>query len=251
MILQAENKPNYIFSDESGIHRVYLTKAIGAPSQYTELFDLLVSAQPGEQIHFFINSPGGRVDTTCQLTSLMESCLAETYAHILGQAASAASVIPMYVDNLSVSPTSFMMIHNYSSGAYGKGDDLILSVTEQDKWVKNLFNEAYEDFLSPEEIAEVFRNQDIYLFPEQILERWEKVLKMRQHLADVAEAEELKKDRDEAKRLLKTELRNEIIQEYLDEQNSIKPVSQVEAVTDGSPAETGKTSKRKKPKSAD
>jgi uncharacterized membrane-anchored protein YjiN (DUF445 family) len=144
-----------------------------------------------------------------------------------------------------------MMIHNYSSGAYGKGDDLILSVTEQDKWVKNLFNEAYEDFLSPEEIAEVFRNQDIYLFPEQILERWEKVLKMRQHLADVAEAEELKKDRDEAKRLLKTELRNEIIQEYLDEQNSIKPVSQVEAVTDGSPAETGKTSKRKKPKSAD
>lgn len=192
-------------------HRVYLTKPISAPSHYTELFELLASATEQETIHFYINTPGGRVDTTSQLCTLLENCEAELVGHLVGQAASAGSVIPMFMDALSVSPYSYMMIHNYSGGAYGKGDDIILSAENTKRWVETLYRSCYENFLTTDELENiVLKNQDIYLGPEQIEERWENVIKKREEAIEAFANEMTAAQREEVKNLV----REEIIAEY-------------------------------------
>jgi ATP-dependent protease ClpP protease subunit len=200
----------FVFSSGTE-HRVYLTKAIGAPSNYTDLFELLISASEHDTIHFFINTPGGRVDTTTQLCTLLENCQAELVGHLVGQAASAGSVIPMFMDSLSVSPYAYMMIHNYSGGAYGKGDDSVLQAENTRSWVQALYRSAYDGFLTTDELENIiFKNQDIYLGPEQIEERWELVLKAREEAMEEFTSEMTKAQLEEVKNMV----RDEIIAEY-------------------------------------
>lgn len=192
-------------------HRVYLTKPITAPSHYTELFELLASATEQDTIHFFINTPGGRVDTTSQLCTLLENCEAELIGHLVGVAASAGSVIPMFMDALSVSPYAYMMIHNYSGGTYGKGDDILMSAENTKRWVETLYRSCYEHFLTTDELENiVLKNQDIYLTPEQIEERWENVLRKREEAMEAFATEMTAAQREEVKNLV----RDEIIAEY-------------------------------------
>lgn len=200
----------FVFSSGNE-HRVYLTKPITAPSHYTELFELLASATEQETIHFYINTPGGRVDTTSQLCTLLENCEAELIGHLMGVAASAGSVIPMFMDALSVSPYAYMMIHNYSGGTYGKGDDILMSAENTKRWVETLYRSCYENFLTTDELENiVLKNQDIYLGPEQIEERWENVLKKREEAIEAFANEMTAAQREEVKKLVK----DEIIAEY-------------------------------------
>lgn len=202
---------DYIFSDGPN-HRVYITKPIGAPSSYIELYELLTNVQDHETIDFFFNTPGGRVDTVVQIAELMERCKATINGHLMGMVASGGTVLAMYVDNLAVSPHCYMMIHNFSGGAYGKGEDLVMSAANSAEWVKRLYRECYHVFLTEDEIEnQILKNQDIYLSPEQILERWEKVLAYRE------EQEELyvKEYTEGQVNAIKDQFREEIIAEYL------------------------------------
>jgi ATP-dependent protease ClpP protease subunit len=95
-----------------------------------------------------------------------------------------------------------MLIHNYSSGAWGKGTDLVKSVLETDKWIKSIMREVYKDFLTKEEIEEkLFRSDDIYLQASEIKERWARVLESRA-LEEEIETEKLRDQvRDQIKNL--------------------------------------------------
>lgn len=209
---------DYIFSNGSD-HHVYITKPIGAPHNYLELYELLRDATEHDNIHFYFNTPGGRVDTVCQIAELMERCSATLHGHLMGQVASGGSVLAMYVDNLSASPYSYLMIHNFSGGAYGKGDDLVMSAQNSADWVYNLYRECYHIFLSDDEIEnKVLKNQDIYLKPAEILERWELVLAYREEQEQLF----IKEYTDEQRASIKEEFKEEIIAEYLADKKAKK-----------------------------
>lgn len=220
MILVDKKDTDYIFT-EGDTHHVYITKGIGAPHTYLDLFELLRSAGDHEVINFYFNTPGGRVDTVCQLADAMENCLGTLNGHLVGQVASGGTVLAMYVDNMYVANNSYFMIHNFSGGAYGKGSDLVMSAQNSQDWVYALYRECYKDFLSNEEIEnEILKNQDIYLNPVQILDRWERVISSR----DAQVSEQVKAYEEEQKSKVKEALKDEIIKEYL---ASKKPKKQV------------------------
>ena len=72
----------------------------------------------GNDIDVFINSGGGDVFAGSEIYSALRAYRGKVNIHIVGLAASAASVIACagYSD---ISPTAMMMIHNVSSGARG------------------------------------------------------------------------------------------------------------------------------------
>lgn len=74
----------------------------------------------GSPIELVINSPGGDVYSGSEIYTLVKDFHGKKTGKIVGIAASAASVIAMAVDNLQISPTAQIMIHNVSS--YGGGD---------------------------------------------------------------------------------------------------------------------------------
>lgn len=73
----------------------------------------------GEEIDVFINSPGGNVFSGSEIYSALRSAPGMVKIHVVGLAASAASVI-MCAGYCDISPTAMVMIHNAS--AYLEGD---------------------------------------------------------------------------------------------------------------------------------
>lgn len=78
----------------------------------------------GTPVEFIINSPGGDVYAGSEIYTAIKDYHGKSTGKIVGIAASAASLIAMGVDNLLISPTAQMMIHNVSSGAWGDYRDL-------------------------------------------------------------------------------------------------------------------------------
>lgn len=78
----------------------------------------------GEDLEVLINSPGGYVDVGSEIFTLLKDYKGKTTGKILGIAASAASVASMGVDELLISPTARIMIHNAACVVRGDYRDM-------------------------------------------------------------------------------------------------------------------------------
>lgn len=79
---------------------------------------------PDEDIIVEINSPGGSVFDASEIYTALKSHKGNVEVQIVGLAASAASVIAMAGDNVLMSPTAQMMIHNASTISAGDHRDM-------------------------------------------------------------------------------------------------------------------------------
>lgn len=84
--------------------------------------DALASAEKDEVIDVEINSGGGSVFAGSEIYTALRTCENEVNIHIVGLAASAASVIAM-ARNCDMSPTAQIMVHNVSMGCCGDHRD--------------------------------------------------------------------------------------------------------------------------------
>lgn len=125
------------------------------------LNDFLKGLDTNEDIEIEINSPGGSVYAGSEIYTAILNHKGKTKILITGIAASAASVIAMAGDEVIMSPTAQIMIHNVS--AYGSGGDY----HEHEK-VMNALKEANESIanaymiktgLSKEEILDLMDNE--------------------------------------------------------------------------------------------
>ncbi len=72
----------------------------------------------GERIDIYINSTGGDIFAGSEIYSAISGYEGEVKIHVVGMAASAASVIAC-AGKSEISPTAMIMVHNVSSGAKG------------------------------------------------------------------------------------------------------------------------------------
>ena len=79
----------------------------------------LVLPENGEDIEIHINSGGGMIFAGSEIYTALKSYSGKVTVKITGIAASAASVIAMAGDEVQISPTAQLMIHNASSMANG------------------------------------------------------------------------------------------------------------------------------------
>lgn len=71
-----------------------------------------------------INSPGGDVFEGRGIYNLLKEHKAQISVHVIAEAASAASLIAMAGDEITMSEGSLMMIHRASGLAYGNADEI-------------------------------------------------------------------------------------------------------------------------------
>lgn len=75
-------------------------------------------------VEVYINSPGGSVFDGSEIYTSLKEHKGNVTGKVVGLAGSAASVIAMASDNLLMSPTSQIMIHNAATGAVGDYRDM-------------------------------------------------------------------------------------------------------------------------------
>ncbi|SCY25477.1 head maturation protease, ClpP-related [Alkaliphilus peptidifermentans] len=94
-------------------------------------------------ITLWINSPGGDVFAASQIYTMLKEYLGRVTVKIDGIAASAASVIAMAGDEVLMSPTAMLMIHNPSTIVWGEEADMKRGI-EMLAEVKESIITAYE-----------------------------------------------------------------------------------------------------------
>jgi len=182
--------------DGSGnVFIIYLYSEIKEPATMAEVISVVTLADENDVIVFQINTPGGRIDTTLSLVSAIRQSPAMCVGVLQGVVASAGTTISLALDDIQVDPFVEFMIHTASYGSGGKTHEVYDHVQFTDKVIKEMLTATYKHFLSKKELKRVLRGDDIYLTSDEVVERWQKVLKARAKLEDKyraeAEAQEL------------------------------------------------------------
>ena len=81
----------------------------------TQVSSFMKGLQKDEEVTIEITSPGGSCTAGLAIANLIKKASAEghkTTAHVIGLAASMASVIACACDEVQIDSTAFMMVHN-------------------------------------------------------------------------------------------------------------------------------------------
>jgi ATP-dependent Clp protease protease subunit len=114
----------------------------------------------GKNLTVWINSNGGDVYAASQIYTALKEHKGKITVKVDGTAISAASVIAMAADELLMSPTSVMMIHNPWSGLQGESKDMRHMADVLDE-VKDTIINAYQlkTNLSRDEISQLMDDE--------------------------------------------------------------------------------------------
>ena len=171
----------------SHVHEFYICGEIYSPECYIDMFDSIRHARYDDIVKIYVNSYGGDLFSGIQFLRVISESEATIIVSIEGACMSAATLLFLAADEVEITPNSSVMIHNYSSGAMGKGNEMLSQVQHERKWSEKLFNEVYEDFLSPIEIKSVLDGKDIWLDSDDVLKRMQNRTSIRQELAELEE----------------------------------------------------------------
>lgn len=153
-----------ISNEEKWIYDWYEIEATSPSSVLNEL------PTDGSPIEIIINSPGGNVWDGSEIYTALKEYQGQKTGKIVGIAASAASFIAMALDDLQISPTAQIMIHNVMSGAAGDYRDLQHEADVLKNYNVSIAN-AYKLKTGKEE-AELLEmmNKETWLTAQQALE---------------------------------------------------------------------------------
>lgn len=190
--------------------------------------------ETGEDIEVHINSGGGDVYAGSEIYTALRSYSGKVVVKIVGIAASAASVIAMAGDEVEISPTAQIMIHNVSSNvsgdhnallheaevlegfnksianAYiyktGKALDDLLSLMDKTTWfdAELAVNQGFADkIMFAEEIAPTFAASETPMIPHDFIEKMKSAM-----TPDVDKIAELVANKLEARQIAKETFEN-------------------------------------------
>ncbi len=173
----------------ANIYEIYISGDITEPENYIEQLALLRSAGANDVVKIYINSTGGILDTAIQFRKAIQESEAHIIASNESACASAATIIFLSADEFELAKHSFMMIHDYSSGTYGKGSDMHNQIIFQKLWFASLVKDVYNVFLTDEEIESVINGREIWLDSDEIAHRCKAIIHKWDELSNQTEEE--------------------------------------------------------------
>jgi len=159
---------------KDSIYHCYIHDEITEPADYSKLCLLLRTVEPDKQVYLYLNTPGGNLSSVLGIIDAMIACKADITAILSGTVSSGGTMLTMYADYIEVSPFVSFMIHYYSSGLYGKGNEIRDQVKFIERHLPVTYQSIYKQFLTPKEIKEVVDGRDMWMGMPEIIDRWAK-----------------------------------------------------------------------------
>lgn len=176
---------------------VYIFEEIGEPRDFTELLSVFDVAESNDRIILKLNTPGGQLDSTISILDGIANTSATVIAEIVGDVASAGTIIALACHGFYVAPHSEFMCHNFSGGLYGKGHELKARSKFMHNNIEDLMRKTYHKFLTRKEIESLIKGEDFYFGKEEVEERLNRLVEYRQKKQD-KEAKRQEDDNDES-----------------------------------------------------
>lgn len=142
-------------------HTFYLTDHI---EEFDHSFlERLNEVGPSDRVDIIINGPGGRCDIGFGIVRAIKECKGTVRCIVEYPSFSMSSIIALSGQELVILPNAYLMFHDYSTGSYGKGEEVYQQNENYRKFFKNAFKDVCKPFLSERECNEMFTGRDIYI----------------------------------------------------------------------------------------
>lgn len=156
------------------IHHFYLYGEIEDDiEKYSDLLNILKTASEIDTVMIYINSEGGSMRMALQIINSMLSSACKTVTSLEGEAISAASMIFLAGEEYIVNDNCSFMIHTYSGGMRGKGNELFSQLEHVHANVKKVLHKFYSKILTEEELEQMIEGRDIWMDSDKLIERLE------------------------------------------------------------------------------
>ena len=152
-------------------YTMFIDDEINQPSNYRDEFDVLHSAQKGDEIIININSSGGQLDTTLQFISAINSCQGHVITQLAGQACSGAAMILLSGHEIRVSHLSEVMAHSVTAGYHGKVSDVVAFAVHHEKHTTAIMTDIYGGFLTEDELSDLHNGREFWMQSDEFLAR--------------------------------------------------------------------------------
>lgn len=169
-VLEVESEDNHIYFytevNKSSILELNRSlKSVG--SEMLHAGSVLEISTPDIKLH--INSPGGSLFDGLAAVDYVRKSKAPVHSIIEGMAASAATLISVMAHKRSINKHSYMLIHQLSSGAYGKFEELVDDM-ENNKALMEVIQKIYLDRTKiPAKMLKEILKKDLYFDAQQCL----------------------------------------------------------------------------------
>lgn len=163
---------HYTQSISQNIHHFYLYGTIDDDiEKYADLLNILKTSSELDTIIIYINSEGGSLRMAIQIVNSMLQSKSNVITSLDGNAFSAATMIFLAGHEYIVNDNCSFMIHTYTGGIVGKGNEIDSQYDHTREYIKKVFAKFYEKILSEEELSEVMKGRDIWMDTEELVER--------------------------------------------------------------------------------
>jgi ATP-dependent protease ClpP protease subunit len=132
-------------------------------NDYKDLIKCLHESSENDTVTIRINSSGGLVDVGIMIVKAMQSSSARVLCEIIYPSQSMAAVIALCGDSLNLQKHTFLMFHTYTTGTYGKSDEILQDVVHNERHTKAMFTDIVRPFLTKCETDKMFDGKDIYI----------------------------------------------------------------------------------------
>lgn len=161
-----------IIDTDSGIE-VYMYEGINSPAVYAELHNRLGKLTSDQTAILHINNGGGYEQGASTICQALQQTKATTIANLSGIVASAATIITMECDKLTIAPDTMFMVHESSfENLGGKFSDMKSFQDFYNDHTRATSKASYLGFLTEEEIERIHNGKEIWLSAEDVLTRW-------------------------------------------------------------------------------
>lgn len=153
-------------------HTLYLDDGIQPDTDINNLINTLRSAGKEDKLVVRICSPGGVVHIANRFKTIMRSDFHGRTTTILDPyAASAGADLFLDGDVRIIYPYSYIMFHNFSAGAWGKGREILSRVGFYNKFFSKLMETEYGPYFTKDELEDMFKGADFYFDAEEMCRR--------------------------------------------------------------------------------
>lgn len=166
---------------------IFLDQPIGMPDEHREEIHAIRSAGPDDCVILYLNTPGGVLATAQAIMNAMYTTPAEVLVVLEGMIASAGTMIACAASNVQVMPHTQFMIHSASGGEVGILRNNARYAEFSQKVTEKLMRDVYEDFLTEEELIEVFNGRELWFDDDETLARFQARAEKRNKKADTEE----------------------------------------------------------------
>ena len=121
----------------------------------------------GEKVKIEINSPGGSVIAGLAMANMIKNSKAHVIAHVVGIAASMASVVACACDEIQMEEAAFLMIHNPWTYTVGNANELRAMADQLDKIAEPMIEAYMSKFNGTRDDLKAMLDAETYLTAEE------------------------------------------------------------------------------------